>query len=147
MNTIKLMHGTDHIIENPSFLMGNPKNDYGKGFLYNYSAKVIVELDKRGYKIKTFENFDNYFQKMVENKYFKNHDFNNEFAEHNNEYLLICFFNLLEKYRRGQKDFDKATFNKLYDFVNTKFDSPYSLYACCRYLLAWIPLRKANKCW
>ena len=44
------------------------------------------------------------------------------FKEHNNEYLLICFMNLYEKYIRGQKDFDKATFNKLYDFVNTKFD-------------------------
>lgn len=41
---------------------------------------------------------------------------------HNDEYLLICFMNLLEKYRRWQKDFDKATFEKLYDVANKKFD-------------------------
>ena len=32
MSIIKLLHGTDHIIEQPDFLFCNPKNDYGKGF-------------------------------------------------------------------------------------------------------------------
>lgn len=32
MSTVKLLHGTDHIIERPDFLSGNPHNDYGKGF-------------------------------------------------------------------------------------------------------------------
>lgn len=32
MSIIKLLHGTDHIIERPDFELGNPKNDYGKGF-------------------------------------------------------------------------------------------------------------------
>jgi len=32
MSIIKLLHGTNHIIEQPDFLSGNPKNDYGKGF-------------------------------------------------------------------------------------------------------------------
>ena len=37
MSKIKLLHGTDHIIEVPDINMGNPKNDYGKGF---YCTKV-----------------------------------------------------------------------------------------------------------
>ena len=32
MSTIKLLHGTDHIIERPDYSTGNPHNDYGKGF-------------------------------------------------------------------------------------------------------------------
>ena len=32
MSIIKLLHGTDHIIEVPNINVGNPNNDYGKGF-------------------------------------------------------------------------------------------------------------------
>ena len=32
MNEIRLLHGTDHIIERPDISIGNPHNDYGKGF-------------------------------------------------------------------------------------------------------------------
>ena len=32
MRTIKLLHGTDHIIEVPDIRIGNPHNDYGQGF-------------------------------------------------------------------------------------------------------------------
>ena len=32
MNTIELLHGTNHIIETPDMAVGNPHNDYGKGF-------------------------------------------------------------------------------------------------------------------
>lgn len=37
MSTIKLLHGTDHIIEVPDISIGNPNNDYGKGF---YCTKI-----------------------------------------------------------------------------------------------------------
>jgi len=37
MSTIQLLHGTDHIIEVPDIKIGNPHNDYGKGF---YCTKV-----------------------------------------------------------------------------------------------------------
>lgn len=37
MSIIKLLHGTDHIIEVPDINTGNPHNDYGKGF---YCTKV-----------------------------------------------------------------------------------------------------------
>ncbi len=32
MNYLKLLHGTDHIIEMPDINLGNANNDYGKGF-------------------------------------------------------------------------------------------------------------------
>lgn len=32
MEIIKLLHGTDHIIEVPDITLGNTKNDYGRGF-------------------------------------------------------------------------------------------------------------------
>ena len=32
MSTIELLHGTNHIIEAHEFAIGNPHNDYGKGF-------------------------------------------------------------------------------------------------------------------
>lgn len=37
MSIIKLLHGTDHILEIPDINIGNPNNDYGKGF---YCTKV-----------------------------------------------------------------------------------------------------------
>ena len=37
MSKIKLLHGTDHIIEVPNMSKGNPKNDYGQGF---YCTKI-----------------------------------------------------------------------------------------------------------
>ena len=36
---------------------------------------------------------------------------------HNQQYLIQCFYNLQEKYDRGQKDFDKETFEKLNKFM------------------------------
>ena len=83
-----------------------------------YTDDVIEQMQNRGYKIKSLNNYKKYFADktiIVFNSKAK-------FIEHNDKYLLICFMNLYEKYIRGQKDFDKATFNKLYDFVNTKFD-------------------------
>lgn len=76
---------------------------YDKYVLWLYSDKVIKELEKRGYKIKSFEKFDAYF-KNTEKFYFPyGYDV---FAGHmNNEYLKICCWNLYEKYIRGQEGF------------------------------------------
>ena len=43
-----------------------------------------------------------------------------QFAEHNNEYLIICYYNLKEKYLRGQKDFTKEIWEKLDSFYQKK---------------------------
>ena len=42
MSTIQLLHGTDHIIEVPDINIGNPHNDYGRGF---YCTRVVAEVE------------------------------------------------------------------------------------------------------
>ena len=37
MSIMRLLHGTDHIIEKPDIAIGNPYNDYGRGF---YCTKI-----------------------------------------------------------------------------------------------------------
>lgn len=43
MSSIRLLHGTDHIIEVPDFNIGNPHNDYGKGFYCTRSDEMAKE--------------------------------------------------------------------------------------------------------
>ena len=83
--------------------------DYPKTYLKAYADKVIAEMKERGYKIKSYENYDKYFD-------FCKCKGDEKFDEHDENYLMICYWNLREKYMRGQKDFDKATFDKLHKF-------------------------------
>lgn len=39
---------------------------------------------------------------------------------HTKDYLLICYYNLKEKFMRGQKDFDILTFNRLTEFIESE---------------------------
>ena len=89
--------------------------EYPKDDLCIYANMVKGEMYKRGYKVNSMENYKSYFKELptfCDNPYtpFKNH--------HNNEYLAICYFNLKEKYIRGQKDFDIVTWNLLVTYVN-----------------------------
>lgn len=43
MSIIKLLHGTDHIIEVPDISIGNPNNDYGKGFYCTTADEMAKE--------------------------------------------------------------------------------------------------------
>lgn len=43
MNTITLLHGTNHIIEVPDISFGNEHNDYGKGFYCTRSEEMAKE--------------------------------------------------------------------------------------------------------
>lgn len=97
--------------------------EYPKSDLYIYAIKVIREMKKRGIKIKSFDNMINYFEynvvedlkdgyeydKVMKMKVFDNH--------HNDRYLLQCFYNLQEKFDRGQKGFTKDQFNRLDNFI------------------------------
>lgn len=81
--------------------------------LYNYSKKVIDEMLNRGYKIsqKSWDNFYEYFS--------DHHDYmdTHMFKEHNDEYLEICYWNLREKYIRGQKDFTEEQMKGISDIL------------------------------
>ncbi|MFJ7954221.1 pyrimidine dimer DNA glycosylase/endonuclease V [Lysinibacillus sp. NPDC096418] len=86
--------------------------DYPKDDLYTYTEKVIEEMTNRGYKVRTRDKMERYFTDIDKVKVvtpFRDH--------HNDEYLEICYYNLKEKYIRGQKDYDEALFQKLEAFV------------------------------
>ena len=87
--------------------------NYDKEYLLHYSNRVLFEMEKRGINVKSFENYFNYFGGVLyfcpQSEY--------RFTEHNDEYLLCNYYNLLEKYRRGQKDFSEEEFERLTDFV------------------------------
>ena len=79
---------------------------------FNYCLRMIKEMAKRHYKTND-ENMENYFCKHFFNP--SNYE-NAIFMEHNNEYLTICYWNLREKYLRGQKDFTDEIWEKLDEF-------------------------------
>lgn len=89
---------------------------YPKCYLWEYTMITIKEMEKRNISIKSLANADNYFEGLgsvpEKIKYLY------PFEEHNVEYLTICYWNLREKYLRGQKDFTKDIWKKLDTFFN-----------------------------
>lgn len=93
--------------------------EYNKTDLYVYTLKVINEMKRRDITIKKSDNYYNYFIDAIS-------DFVNFFYgcpyipfvnHHNDRYLLQCFYNLQEKYDRGQKDFTKKQYDELENFM------------------------------
>ena len=93
--------------------------EYDKTDLYVYTLKVINEMKRRGITIKKSDNYYNYFIDSIS-------DFVNFFYccpyipfvnHHNDRYLLQCFYNLQEKYDRGQKDFTNERYDELENFM------------------------------
>ena len=83
------------------------KDEYkDKKDLLRYSNIVLEEIINRGYRI-NYGNYDNYFKGITTDivKPFLNYQ--------EDEYLKICFYNLKEKYMRGQKDFSDDQYVKL----------------------------------
>ena len=73
--------------------------------LKNYTDAVLREMYNRGYKA-NIELYRLYFSHI--------NTFGIErFKEHDIDYLTICYYNLKEKYIRGQKDFTDEIWGKL----------------------------------
>ncbi|MBQ0137694.1 MAG: neutral trehalase [Kurthia sp.] len=89
--------------------------EYPKDDLYLYTEKVIAEMKKRGYKIRAFEKMNHYFQELEEVEDKKPYE-----KHHNEEYLEICYYNLKEKFIRGQKDYDEKLYEKLSSYIQSK---------------------------
>ena len=91
--------------------------EYDKEDLWKYSNLVIDEMNKRGFKIRSLENYYNTFGWVIpldEYIHFPNHPFE---RHHNMRYLAQCYYNLQEKFDRGQKDFTPeimAEINKMF---------------------------------
>ena len=95
----------------PRHILINYVYNYDKSYLKSYSWAVIDEMKKRNFKIKSFDNMIDYFG---EDAFIGEIVF---YPEHNDRYLLQCFFNLQEKHDRYQEDFTMERYLKMYDFV------------------------------
>ena len=84
--------------------------NYPKEYLWIYTVAVVDEMDNRHIKIGKWDNYENYFKDITSAPE------NLRFAEHDDEYLKICYYNLKEKYLRGQKDFTRDVWEKLDEF-------------------------------
>lgn len=82
---------------------------YDKRPLLNYTQAVMREILNRGYNINSIDNYRRYFKDVQSfgTERFKEHDF---------EYLTMCFWNLKEKFIRGQKDFTVQQWGKILFF-------------------------------
>ena len=107
INTIFAGKDQDHILIRYAKKSNTP--------LYYYSVEVAREMSNRGYKVNA-KRFDEYFENVIYS------DIYEMFPEHNNEYLTICYWNLREKYLRGQKDFTKEVWDKLDYFVRKELE-------------------------
>ncbi|MER1958463.1 MAG: pyrimidine dimer DNA glycosylase/endonuclease V [Solibacillus sp.] len=89
--------------------------EYPKSELSIYTALVLEEMKKRGVNIRTVDKMNRYFEgvDVLENDTpYKRH--------HNDDYLTICYYNLYEKFIRGQKDFSKQQFEALDAFYKQR---------------------------
>lgn len=89
--------------------------EYPKEDLLLYTQLVLKELKKRSVNVRTYDKMQNYFSETVQP-----HDYPPYARHHNEEYLTICYYNLYEKYIRGQKDFSQALFEQLEQFYTQK---------------------------
>lgn len=95
--------------------------EYPKEHLFAYTNSILQEMQARNINIRTMDKMNNYFsdidQTITVDKPFLRH--------HDDEYFEICYFNLKEKFLRGQKDFEKERFDKLenrYKTIQSKKD-------------------------
>lgn len=84
--------------------------NYPKDYLYSYSNFVLDEMKKRGYQIKKWDNYNEYFGDLR----FSKPNMDLIYPEHSTKYFEICFYNLKEKYIRGQSDFTKKIYDEIY---------------------------------
>ena len=106
--------------------------EYPKHHLFGYTRLVINEMLLRGFKIRSLDNYNSYFKDVIE-KYDKRYNgdydrFTTGFFpnNHTDRYLLQCFYNLQEKYDRGQKDFTQEVYYKLSKQISYLTNLPYN---------------------
>lgn len=100
--------------------------EYGKEDLMEFSIRIMSEMRRRNISIKSIQNYSLYFGKEGK-KIFdhlcllrgqsENNRYNPFPNHHTDRYLLQCFYNLQEKYDRGQKDFSEEQYKKLEEFI------------------------------
>lgn len=102
--------------------------EYPKEDLMEYWIRLKHELNERKINIHSdrgFEYFGKEGKKIFDHLYLlrgqsQNNRYNPFLNHHTNRYLLQCFYNLQEKYDRGQKDFSKEQYEKLEEFIKNE---------------------------
>lgn len=80
-----------------------------KSYLKKYSDAVLDEMHKRGFVIHSMDKYNAYFNGVTAST--------EDYPEHNQEYLIICVYNLYEKYIRHQKDFSDSQCQNIIDIL------------------------------
>ena len=105
----------------PKHILINYVYEYSKKNLSYYTALITVEMFKRNIKMspKAVKQTDDYFgdEFIKLDDYVRLEDKNPFSQHHTDRYLKQCFYNLQEKYDRGQKDFSKEQYKKLEEFI------------------------------
>ena len=96
--------------------------EYPMSHLMSYSEMVLREMNIRGMKVNLGN--DSNYTKWVDETFnnesvitLTDHPFENH---HNSRYINQCFYNLQEKFDRGQKDFTVERYNDLLKFCTDK---------------------------
>lgn len=92
----------------PNHILINYAYEYPEEDMDIYSDIVLREMKKRGMKPSYGEDLLG----IPDRPPFPRH--------HNKRYLLQCFYNLQEKYDRGQRDFYEDTYNTMLEFVKRR---------------------------
>ena len=100
----------------PKHILINYIYGYDREYLWHYSIAIKNEMVNRGFKIKSYSNFDKYFDDTVHGEKILT------YPEHDDKYLRQCFYNLQEKQNRGQKDFSTEIYVKLANFVRSRLE-------------------------
>lgn len=96
--------------DQPNHILINYVYFYPKSYLKAYSDKVLDEMRKRGISVRTMDKYNTYFAGVA--------DEDVSFPEHDQTYFKICYYNLYEKYLRGQKDFSTERMNELKRYMS-----------------------------
>lgn len=103
----------------PNHLIVNRVMDYSLNEFIYYAGLVITEMTTRGFKINP-----NLINEIYEfnNKNFKGSDYFDFVFDgwHNDEYLLICYYNLLEKYQCRPSDEQKKMIDNVRNYLSSK---------------------------
>lgn len=103
----------------PNHILINYVYQWSDDNLHDYSDMVIAELKRRGHSVK-LGRYDKYFaDKPYSDIYIKGRPYA---LIHNNRYLLQNFYNLQEKYDRGQRGFHDEEYRRLEEFVKGETD-------------------------
>lgn len=102
----------------PNHILINYIYNYSNEYLLAFGMKVKDEMHRRDMRVnKILE-----FAEKLGYKHRAEYNPTLRYPEHNFSYLRQCFYNLQEKYDRGQKGFTEEIYTTLTKFVKSKLE-------------------------